>query len=164
MQNGNFFTDKRSLITLLTVVIVIIADLLTKEWIRNYPLNVVIEKISFLKIVHIQNTGAAFGIFQGHAFILAILAGVEVAVLLGLAYFVHRRYRYLINIWNLIALGLIIGGAIGNLIDRIRFDGVVTDFLDSGFWPAFNVADSGVTVGAIMLAISILRLALKSRS
>ncbi len=164
MRSGNFFTDKRSLITILTVVIVVIADLLTKEWIRTYPLNVVIEKFGFLKIVHIQNTGAAFGIFQGHAFVLAILAVVEVVVLLSLSYFVHRRYRYLINIWNLVALGLIIGGAIGNLIDRMRFGGAVTDFLDTGFWPAFNVADSGVTVGAIMLAITILRLALKTKS
>jgi signal peptidase II len=164
MQKGNFFTDKRNLIIPLTVILLIVIDLLTKEWIRTYPLSDTIQQIGFLSIIHIQNTGAAFGLFQGHATILAIIAVVEVVVLLSLAYYVHRRLPYLVTKWNWIALGLILGGAIGNLIDRLRFDGKVTDFLDTGFWPAFNVADSGVTVGAIMLAITILRLATKEKT
>jgi signal peptidase II len=164
MRSGNFFTDKRSLIVLLTVVVVVIADIITKEWIRSYPLNHVIQKIGFLRIVHIQNTGAAFGVFQGHPFVLAILALVEIAALLTLAYYIHQRYQFLVTKWNMIALGLILGGAVGNLIDRIRFGGAVTDFIDLRLWPAFNVADSCVTIGAIMLAITVLRLALKAKS
>jgi signal peptidase II len=164
MQSGNLFTDKRSLTILLTVIIVVVADLITKEWIRSYPLNAVIQKIGFLRIVHIQNTGAAFGIFQGHAFVLAIMALVEIAALLTLAYYIYRRYQSLVTKWNMIALGMILGGAVGNLIDRIRFGGSVTDFIDLGYWPAFNIADSCVTVGTIMLAITVLRLALKGKS
>lgn len=164
MQKGSLFNDKRSLIILLTVIIVVIADFLTKEWIRTYPLSVVIERFGFLRIVHIQNTGAAFGIFQGHSFALAILAVIEIALLLFLANYVYRHYRYLVTIWNMVALGLILAGAVGNLIDRLRFGGAVTDFIDPGFWPAFNVADSGVTIGAIMLAVTVLRLALKGKS
>jgi signal peptidase II len=163
MQKGNPFTDRRNLFIPLTVIVLIAIDLLTKEWIRTYPLGGVIQQFGFLQIIHIQNTGAAFGIFQGHPVALAILAAIEVVVLLALAWYVYRRFPYLITIWNLIAIGLIIGGAIGNLIDRLRFGGAVTDFLDPGFWPAFNAADSGVTIGAIMLAITILRLAMKEK-
>ncbi len=57
-----------------------------------------------------------------------------------------------------VALGLVFGGTLGNLIDRFRF-GRVTDFIDFGFWPAFNIADSAVTVGVIIFAYSLLRLA-----
>jgi len=163
MQKGNPFTDKRNLFIPLTVIFLIVIDLLTKEWIRAYPLGGVIQQIGFLQIIHIQNTGAAFGLFQGQSTVLAIVAVVEVMVLLALAYFVYRRLPYLVTKWNQIALGLILGGAIGNLIDRLRFGGNVTDFLDPGFWPAFNAADSGVTIGAIMLAITILRLAMKEK-
>lgn len=164
MSKGNLFTDKRSLIILITVIVVVIADLLTKEWIRTYPLSEVIQRIGFLQIIHIQNTGAAFGMFQGQSLILGILAVIEIGALLTLAYYVYQHFSYLVTIWNQIALGLIIAGAIGNLIDRIRFGGAVTDFIDPGFWPAFNVADSGVSVGAVMLAITVLRLALKGKT
>lgn len=163
MQKGNLFTSRHFLIILLTTIILVVIDLFTKEWIRTYPLSQLIQRLGFLRIVHWQNTGAAFGIFQGHPVALAIIAAVEVVALLALAWYVYRRFPYLITTWNLIAIGLIIGGAIGNLIDRLRFDGNVTDFLDVGFWPAFNAADSGVTVGAIMLAITILRLAIKEK-
>lgn len=163
MQKGNPFTDRRNLIIPLTVIVLIAIDLLTKEWIRTYPLEGLIQQIGFLQIIRIQNTGAAFGLFQGQSTVLAIVAVVEVVVLLALAYFVYRRSPHLVTRWNQIALGLILGGAIGNLIDRLRFGGNVTDFLDPGFWPAFNAADSGVTIGAIMLAITILRLAMKEK-
>lgn len=163
MQKGNLFTSRHFLIILLTTIILVVIDLFTKEWIRTYPLSQLIQRLGFLRIVHWQNTGAAFGIFQGHPVALAIIAAVEVVALLALAWYVYRRFPYLITTWNLIAIGLIIGGAIGNLIDRLRFDGNVTDFLDVGFWPAFNAADSGVTVGAIMFAITILRLAIKEK-
>jgi len=163
MRKGNLFTSRLFLIILLTVIILVAIDLLTKEWIRTYPLSQVIQQFGFLRIVHWQNTGAAFGIFQGYPVVLAIVAALEVVVLLALDWYVYRRFPHLVTTWNQIAIGLIIGGAIGNLIDRLRFDGNVTDFLDVGFWPAFNAADSGVTVGAIMLAITILRLAMKEK-
>jgi signal peptidase II len=163
MQKGNLFTDKRSLVIPLTAFILVAIDVITKQWIRSYPQSQLIQQIGFLQIIHLQNTGAAFGLFQGHSLILAILAVIEIAVILIIAWYVYRRFSYLITVWNLIAVGLIIGGAIGNLIDRIRFNGSVTDFLDVGFWPAFNTADSGVTIGTIMLAITILRLAVKEK-
>jgi len=163
MQKGNLFTDKRSLVIPLTTLFLVVIDVITKEWIRSYPQSQLIQQIGFLQIIHVQNTGAAFGLFQGHSLVFAILAVIEIAVILIIAWYVYRRFPYLITVWNLIAVGLIIGGAIGNLIDRIRFSGSVTDFLDVGFWPAFNAADSGVTIGTIMLAITILRLAVKEK-
>ena len=97
MQKGNPFTDKRNLFIPLTVIFLIVIDLLTKDWIRAYPLGGVIQQIGFLQIIHIQNTGAAFGLFQGQSTVLAIVAVVEVMVLLALAYFVYRRLPYLVT-------------------------------------------------------------------
>jgi signal peptidase II len=162
-EPGSPFRDWRSLITLFTALAVVAVDLVTKEWVRTHPLNDVIAQAGFIRIVRIQNTGAAFGSFQGFAPVLAVIAALGILVILALAYWVYRRHPDLITVWNLVAVGLILGGTTGNLIDRLRFQGNVTDFIDVGFWPAFNAADSGISVGAVMIAISILRLALKER-
>ena len=127
-----------------------------------YPEGQVIWKAGFIQVVHIQNTGAAFGIFQGQNRPLIFVACGGIILILALAFWVYRRFPYLVTVWNLIALGLVLSGTAGNLIDRLVF-GIVTDFLDTGFWPAFNAADSGITIGAVMLAITFLRLAWKEK-
>jgi len=159
---GSFFTDRRSLITLITVLVLVAVDRITKGWIRTYPEGSVIWKAGFIEVIHTQNTGAAFGIFQGQNKPLIFVAFGGIILLVALAVWTHRRLPYLVTVWNLIAIGLVLGGTIGNLVDRLTV-GRVTDFLSTGFWPAFNAADSGITVGAIMLAISFLRLAWRER-
>lgn len=142
----------------LTALLVVSADQLTKIWIRsNLALYQSIPDRGFFQLTHIHNTGAAFGLFPDQPFLLTVVASVGVVLLLIYALFFHRRFPILDNILGSLALGLILGGTIGNLIDRLRL-GYVTDFISIGIWPDFNIADSAVTVGAIMAAYSLLRL------
>jgi len=98
------------------------------------------------------NTGSAFGLFANQAFLLSLVAIVGLVVIL-------LFYRYLseYSILGTFALGLVLGGAVGNLVDRFYFGGAVTDFIDVRLWhdfhwPVFNVADSAITIGTIALA------------
>jgi signal peptidase II len=141
-----------ALIFLGIVAILLILDIITKEWIRaNLPLGGSFPEIWRLNIVHVQNTGSAFGLFTNQAFLLSIVAIAGLVVVL-----LFFRYLRDLGFMGGLALSLIFVGALGNLIDRLRF-GYVTDFIyvrlwGNVFWPAFNVADSAITVGAILLA------------
>lgn len=98
-----------------------------------------------LRLIFVRNTGSAFGLFQGSSEILKVLAVAAVAVL-GIYYArAASRDRLLA-----VALGLQIGGALGNIIDRFRYDYVI-DWIDLPRFPTFNLADSGITVGVILL-------------
>ncbi|GAG01261.1 unnamed protein product [marine sediment metagenome] len=108
----------------------------------------IIKDIFYLTLV--RNTGAAFGIFKGATFFF-----IAIAIFAILAIIVYIRKAAKTFFLNGAALGLILGGALGNLADRLRF-GHVIDFLDFRIWPVFNVADSAVTIGAILLIISLL--------
>ena len=143
-----------------TALPVVAADQLSKFWIRsNLAMGESVFEVGFFRLTHIHNTGAAFGLFQGQSFPLTIIASVGVAALLLYALFFHHRFPFLDNRLGNLALGLVLGGTVGNLIDRIRF-GYVTDFIDFNFWPAFNIADSAIVVGIIILAYSLLCLAI----
>lgn len=100
-----------------------------------------------LRFLYVENTGAAFGFFRGNSALLTVLALAVVATLI--VYFRHAIAR---NSWLALALGLQIGGAFGNIIDRLRH-GFVVDFIDVPRWPTFNVADSGITVGVVILGV-----------
>ena len=89
---------------------------------------------------------------------LTIVAIVGIVGLLVYALFVYRYFTWLDNMLTKFSLGLMLGGTLGNLIDRLRF-GYVTDFIDFSYWPAFYVADSAITVGVIIFACSFIRLA-----
>lgn len=142
----------------LTAILVVTADQLTKFWIRsNLALGQSIPDHGFFKITHVHNSGAAFGIFPGQSFLLTIIAAAGILLLLIYIIFINRRFPYLDNLPGRLAVGLILGGTMGNLIDRLRF-GYVTDFISVGIWPDFNIADSAVTVGAITIACLLLRL------
>jgi signal peptidase II len=150
---------------------VLVADQLTKLWIRStLDIGEVLWQAGIFSIVRVKNTGAAFGLFQGQAFVLAILAGVVIALVLFYVLWVHRRYPIFAGRLSWVALGLILGGIIGNLIERVcnlidpsRFLGV-TDFISVGWWPSFNIADSSLVVGAILLACSLLLMIIKPDS
>ena len=101
-------------------------------------------------LTFVRNTGVAFGLFQGQG--LWITLGT-LAVLAGLLRSMLNPAR---GRWVAVCLGLILGGAAGNLVDRVRF-GAVIDFIDFRIWPVFNVADSCLTIGAALLAVSLWR-------
>jgi signal peptidase II len=100
----------------------------------------------FFRILHATNTGMAFGLFQGGGTLIAAVAVVVSGVIVYFNHTLPGNERLL-----RIALGLQLGGVLGNLIDRIR-QGHVTDFLDFGPWPIFNVADTALVAGVILLA------------
>jgi signal peptidase II len=98
------------------------------------------------ELTYTTNPGLAFGIGQGQGFVLAVTV---IALALVLAWFAFDPGRP--GLW--LAVGLLAGGALGNLADRVRAD-AVTDFIDPPLWPAFNVADIAITAGALGLAIA----------
>ena len=97
-----------------------------------------------LELTNARNTGVAFGAFEGGGALVAILIGVSLTLLLG--YFALHRDRP----WLWLPVGLLLGGALGNLADRARIGGVI-DFIDPVAWPAFNIADSCIVVGVLAL-------------
>lgn len=136
----------------LTVFLTVLFDQLTKALVtRNLSLHDTVEVIpGFFNIVYWRNPGGAFGIFKygGTAWTLFFVGMSLAAVVIIGVLMRHAR-----DTFTRVALSLIAGGAVGNLIDRLRFGGVV-DFLDfhAGryHWPAFNVADSAITVGVFL--------------
>ncbi len=162
---SNLQDRRRNVAFFLTALLVVVADQLTKLWVRsNLLVGQSLFEVGIFQIIRFPpNTGAAFGLFQGQTFVLTIVGIVGIAFLLFYALFIYRRYPLLDNLLGRIALGLILGGTIGNLIDRLRYLlhqlGGVTDFISIGWWPAFNLADSAIVVGVILFAYSLLPLA-----
>lgn len=141
----------------LTALLVVAADQLSKSWIRsNLGSDSSLLETGFFRLIHVHNTGSAFGLFQDQTLLLIIVAFIGIAVLLFLGLFRHRRFPFLATMPAKLFLGLVLGGTVGNLIDRLRY-GYVTDFVAIGRWPAFNIADSAVVVGAILLAYLLIR-------
>jgi signal peptidase II len=130
-------------------------DQFTKDWVRmNLSLGESWRPFawlpSYVRIVHWQNSGAAFGLFQNAGGIFAILA---VIVTLMIIFYFPRIQR---GDWALrLAMGLQLGGALGNLIDRLQHNLKVTDFISIGSFPVFNIADSAITLGVVILFFSI---------
>jgi len=98
------------------------------------------------EIADVRNTGIAFGLFSDGQYLVLVVT--IAALLLILAYFAHRASRP--GLW--IGVGLLIGGAVGNLVDRITADEVI-DFIDPPLWPAFNGADIAIVVGIAVLVL-----------
>ncbi|HEV3375702.1 MAG TPA: signal peptidase II [Thermoleophilaceae bacterium] len=130
---------------LATAGIVVAADQATKQWAISRIERGDEEEVFFgLDLTNTRNTGVAFGAFEGGGAVVAILIGVSLALLL--AYFAFHRDRP----WLWLPVGLLLGGALGNLADRAR-EGAVIDFIDPVAWPAFNVADSCIVIGVLAL-------------
>jgi signal peptidase II len=103
-----------------------------------------------LSLTHSTNSGAAFGLFKGSGQIV-FLAALVVVVLTFAWFFAFRKKQ---SVWSFVGLGLIIGGALGNLIDRVaRHNHQVVDFFDLGWWPVFNVADIAIVAGVIIVVV-----------
>lgn len=137
--------------------LVLTLDIVTKQIVyRSMHLGESIPVFGdWFRWTYIHNAGAAFGVFQGNRWFFVGVSALSVLVLVTLAN--SSRYRRPLT---LIALGLILGGAVGNLLDRLWL-GVVIDFVNIGVgqhrWPFFNIADSGISVGVVLLAIQMLR-------
>jgi signal peptidase II len=156
MQKPNLQTCKWNIIFSGIALLVVIFDQLTKFWIRtNLPFGDSIPPSGFFRLTHAQNTGAAFSLFYGKVSILSAISIIGVIIILVYVFVLYRHFSSLDTRLNKVALGLILGGTIGNLIDRLYFKSV-TDFIDIGPWPVFNLADSSVVVGVIIFAFSIL--------
>lgn len=141
-------------------VLVIVADQLSKHWILfvyDLPARFSVPIAGPFSLTMVWNRGVSFGLFRADADLIRwLLAAFSIIVAIVLAVWARKAERPFMAV----GLGLVIGGALGNVIDRIRF-GAVADFLDFqrlGFFPwVFNVADSAITVGVVFLLLDSMR-------
>ena len=133
-------------------MLVVVADQVTKLIIRaQMSPREMIEVFPGFSISRVSNEGIAFGLFPGRQGIVAVLTVIALsAIAIALAGLVAR------NAMVAVGAGLLVGGSLGNLIDRL-VHGAVTDFIDLDRWPAFNLADCGITVGAVLIVLGLLR-------
>ena len=149
---GRIRSRSRAAWVVSALAVIVALDQLTKAWavsaLADGPKHVIGD---FFVFEVSRNSGSAFSRFQGYTPVLAVLAIV-------IALFVARAVRQATDRWMLVGLVLVLGGALGNLGDRlVRYPGFlrghVVDFVAVGWWPVFNVADSCVTVGAVLLIV-----------
>lgn len=137
----------RDFLLIQLAVFVFLVDQFSKYLVRqSLFLHESFPREGFLRITHTFNTGSIFGLFQGQNTPLILVSFIGVAVLILL----YRTQRYPTGLLRL-SLGLQLGGAFGNLVDRVRL-GHVTDWVDVGPWPVFNVADASIVTGLFLLA------------
>jgi signal peptidase II len=148
---------KKAILCLIVIALVSASDQLSKLWIRAHlELGESFSITDRLSFIYIRNTGSAFGLLANQTFLIII---ISIAALLFILLFL--RYLSPATTLSIVSISLIMGGAVGNLIDRIRF-GYVTDFIyfrlwGNFHWPAFNIADAAITVGVFVLIYSFYR-------
>jgi signal peptidase II len=113
--------------------------------------NPVASLTRWVSITHVTNTGAAFGLFPDQSSLFVVIAVIVVAAIIF-----YYRHLPTGQWWIKVSLGLQLGGALGNLMDRLRM-GYVIDFIDFKIWPVFNLADSAIVIGVAILAYYLLR-------
>ena len=141
--------NKKNIVVFSTALLIVVLDQLTKHLIKqNFQLNQSIPLIkNILYLTYITNTGSAFGLFKGFNLIFVLFSLI---VVIAILYYI-TNIKENEKIMQLV-IGLLLGGTIGNLIDRL-FYGAVTDFIDFRIWPVFNAADSAVTISIVFLII-----------
>lgn len=139
---------KKRLLTPAVILSVFLLDRLAKAWALNHLAWNSVQVLPFFRLTYAQNTGVAFGMFRDSNLFFLVFSTALVG---GLLLFRRRIQAY--GPLASLGLALVLGGALGNLYDRISY-GFVVDFFDFSFFPAvFNVADSAITVGAALLAL-----------
>ncbi|HLF54398.1 MAG TPA: signal peptidase II [Candidatus Nanoarchaeia archaeon] len=124
-------------------IIIFLLDRITKLLVLNYiPLNSSIQVLPFFSLTHILNTGTAFGLLKNAQWFFLIFASAVSA-------FIIVKYQTFQPKIQLLS-ALVLGGALGNLFDRL-FYGAVIDFINFSFWPAFNIADSAISIAVVLL-------------
>jgi signal peptidase II len=111
---------------------------------------------NILHITFITNTGAAFGVFKDSAMIFGAISITAVVFILSIILKLIKQGRFLTNPLLDFGLILVVSGAMGNLLDRLRL-GYVIDFIDVRVWPVFNIADTAITIGTFLLILSFCR-------
>ncbi|MBE0448343.1 MAG: signal peptidase II [Actinobacteria bacterium] len=131
---------------------VLVIDQVLKAYIRYMlPVGESVPLVpGILYLTHVRNSGAAFGIFPNQRIVFFIVSIAVIFLILYYSKCIGKADRL-----TTISLGLVLGGAIGNLIDR-AISGRVTDFIDFRFWPVFNVADSVIVIGVILLSLNLI--------
>ena len=147
MLGSATLTNRRLALSVATGVLAV--DQLTK-WVvvSTLPGDPIVLVDNFLQLRYVLNTGAAFSLLEGWGSVIALVA-------IAAAVFMFLVAVNVDSTGEVVALGLVLGGALGNLIDRVFrgdgfLDGGVIDFVDFSFFPAFNVADSAITIGAVL--------------
>ena len=161
-MRGEESVKTKYIIFFVTLTAIVLLDQFLKAYIGStMSLHESIPVIEgYFNITYVKNPGAAFGFLANSApeFRSLFLISVTVIAIVLILYFISKSTAK--EVFLTFSLSLILGGAVGNLIDRIRF-GEVTDFLDfyisSYHWPAFNVADSAISLGALILVVEIFR-------
>jgi signal peptidase II len=141
--------NKKNIIILSTSLIIVFLDQLTKFLIKqNFQLNQSLPIIkNIFHLTYVTNTGSAFGLFKGFNIIFILISIIVVIIILYYLKKIKNNEKFL-----QFSVGLLLGGTIGNLIDRLSY-GYVTDFIDFRIWPVFNVADSAVTLSVMAIII-----------
>jgi signal peptidase II len=142
---------------LISAASILALDQLTKLWVRHNLASVPLPTKNFLNLVYVGNDGSVFGLLPGRFFLL-IITTITVLIIILLV----RHYLLPTATLSNVSLGLLFGGAIGNLIDRLHF-GFVIDFIDLRLWddfhwPAFNFADAAIVAGIVIFIYSLYRL------
>ncbi|WP_322816031.1 signal peptidase II [Chloroflexus sp.] len=144
----------RWMLLVLVAIPVFVIDQLSKSWLSdmllryNRPIPLLFD---WVQLAYHENTGVAFGLFPDQGGFLSVGASL-VLLLLALT------YQYMLpadSRWITVSVGMIFGGGLSNLVDRIR-QGYVVDFIQFGWWPVFNLADSAITIGVAALAFHII--------
>ena len=140
---------KKNIFVFSSALLIIFLDQLTKFLIKqNFKLHQSIPIIkNILHLTYVTNTGSAFGLFKGFNIFFILFSVIMIIVIFYYLKSVMKKEKLL-----QFSIGLLLGGTIGNLIDRLYF-GSVIDFIDFRIWPVFNVADSAVTISIILLIV-----------
>ena len=148
-------------LALTTTFSVVLIDRITKVFFSNllsygesFP---IIKNVFHMTMIH--NTGIAFGLFKDQGIVFIIIPIIAIILLVFNIFYYKQNNEALSRVY-IVAFALILGGAIGNLIDRIVF-GYVIDFIDFRIWPVFNIADSAISIGAVMIGLKCFRLSVK---
>jgi len=130
--------------------LILLLDQFIKNFLISRPNFIEFIGWKYLNVTLVKNTGTAFGLFEGSNILFTILALITIAVI-TIIFFKTRKRSFSFRL----SLIFILSGALSNLIDRLRF-GYVIDYIDLKFWPVFNIADSAVTTGIILLMLIML--------
>lgn len=141
--------SKKNILIFSTALFIVILDQLAKFITKNnFELNQSVPLIKdILHLTYVTNAGSAFGLFKGFNLAFILFSIIIIIVVLYHIKKIKQDEKVL-----QLSVGLLLGGTVGNLIDRIAY-GFVVDFIDFGIWPVFNVADSAVTISAVLLII-----------
>lgn len=153
IMKDSFASKMDIVLSLATVGTVVFLDRITKIFFMNI-LDLGESLPIFRHVLHmtlVHNTGIAFGLFKNQGIVFMVISAVAIILLVyNIYYYKYNGERF--SRLYIVAFSLILGGAIGNMIDRMLY-GYVVDFIDFQVWPVFNIADSAVTIGAVIIAI-----------